>query len=243
MDHSDFLRAEDLPAFERILDRALGSPLIQEGRRGNPGSLNNEQLRTRALGARTAIAASAAAEYRAYRQLLDGSGDVAKARGVARRESGAGAATRGSALHAVAVLVPGLSATAAVVFGVIGFGFRAVDSHSHLAEVMLGAGAVAAGVAVVTVLAGLVGLLVVAAGNRSTKPDGDAEVDRAREAWQGALLERGMLPFLVGAIRPPSSDAVDIPEDGDSSGSPTSMAASSPRRPAVPPCAREPHDV
>ncbi|MFF3730357.1 hypothetical protein ACFYXM_08585 [Streptomyces sp. NPDC002476] len=220
MDHSDLLRAEDLPAFERILDRALGSPLIQEGRRRNPGSPNNEQLRTRALGARTAIAASAAAEYRAYRQLLDDSGNVANARGAVRRESGAGTAVRGSALHAVAVLVPGLSATAAAVFGVIGFGFRAVGSHSHLAEVMLGAGAVAAGVAVVTVLAGLVGLLVVAAGNRSTKPDGDAEVDRAREAWQGALLERGALPFLVDAIHPPSSGAggVEVGTGGTGTG-------------------------
>ena len=209
MDHPDFLRAEDLPAFERVLDRALDSPVIQGERRGTPGALNNEQLRTRALGARAAIAVSAAAEYRAYRRLVDGPGRSDTARDAARRESGIGATVRRGALPAAAVLVPGLSAAAAVVFGLIGFAVRAVDQGSELAEVLLGAGLAAVGVAVVTALAGLVGLLVMAAGNRSPRAGGDAEADRAREAWEGALLERGMLPFLTDSLRPAAPGPVD----------------------------------
>ncbi|MFB7914701.1 hypothetical protein [Streptomyces sp. NPDC056061] len=232
-DHSDLLRAEDLPMFERVLDRALSAPAVRERRRRTLGALNGEQLRTRALGARAAISASAAPEYRAYRQLLDASAPSGTGRNGARRESGIGATVRGSALHAVAVLVPGLSVTAAVVFGLIGFGFRAVDRHSHLAEVMLLAGAVAVGVAVVTVLAGLVGLLVAAARNRSAPGGVDPEVERACEAWQGALLERGMLPFLVEAIGPADRDAAARPDataradaaDGMAGTEPTAGAA------------------
>lgn len=214
MDQQDFLRAEDLPAYERVLDRALGSPVVQEGRRRTAGALNNEQLRTRALAARAAIVGSAASEYRAYRRLLDAPGRPGPARSAVRREPGVGATTRGSALHAVAVLVPGLSATAAVVFGLIGLVLGAVDSHSHLAEVMLVAGLVAAGVAVVTLLAGLVGLLVVAARNRSAQDGGDTEADRARGAWEAALLEHGMLPFLVDSIARGAAGAIDAEGTG-----------------------------
>ncbi|MFJ1546449.1 hypothetical protein [Streptomyces sp. NPDC088246] len=201
MDRPDHLRAEDLPAFERILDHALKSPAIQEERHRTPRALNNEQLRTRALGARTAIAASAASEYRTYRQLLAASASSGAARRRARRESDGAAANTSNTLHAVAVLVPGLSATAAVVFGLIGFAFRAVDMHSHLADVMLLAGLAAAGVAAVTVLAGLVWMLVAAARNRSTTAGTDPEVDHARGAWQEALLERGILPFLSNSLQ------------------------------------------
>ncbi|WP_335938139.1 hypothetical protein [Streptomyces sp. PTD5-9] len=218
MDQQDFLRAEDLPAYERVLDRALGSPVVQEGRRRTPGALNNEQLRTRALAARAAIAGSAASEYRAYRRLLDAPGRPGPARSAVRREPGVGATTRGSALHAVAVLVPGLSATAAVVFGLIGLVLGAVDSHSHLAEVMLVAGLVAAGVAVVTLLAGLVGLLVVAARNRSAQDGGDTEADRARGAWEAALLEHGMLPFLVDSIARGAAGVIDAEGTGSVEG-------------------------
>ncbi|MFJ5720769.1 hypothetical protein [Streptomyces sp. NPDC093149] len=202
MDRPDHLRAEDLPAFERILDQALNSPTIQEERRRAPGALNNEQLRTRALGARTAIAASAASEYRVYRQVLDVTASSDTTRRRTRRESDGAAATRSSTLHAVAVLVPGLSATAAAVFGLIGFAFRAVGMHSHLADVMLIAGLVAAGVAVATVLAGLVWLLMVATRNRSTADGTDPELTHARDAWQEALLERGILPFLSESLQP-----------------------------------------
>ncbi|MEU6017685.1 hypothetical protein ABZ826_27685 [Streptomyces sp. NPDC047515] len=202
MDRPHHLRAEDLPAFERILDQALNSPTIQEQRRRAPGALHNEQLRTRALGARTAIAASAASEYRAYRQVLDVATSSDMTRRRTRRESDDAAATRSSTLHAAAVLVPGLSATAAAVFGLIGFAFRAVGMHSHLADVMLIAGLAAAGVAVATVLAGLVWLLVVAARNRPAADGTNPEPAHARDAWEKALLEHGILPFLSESLQP-----------------------------------------
>ncbi|SCF83426.1 hypothetical protein [Streptomyces sp. Ncost-T10-10d] len=217
MDRPDHLRAEDLPSFERILDHALNSPAIQEKRRHTPRALNNEQLRTRALGARTAIAASAASEYRAYRQLLAASASSGATLRRARRESDGAAANTSSTLHAVAVLVPGLSATAAAVFGLIGFAFRAVDMHSHLADVMLSAGLAATGVAVVTVLAGLVWMLVAAARNRSAAGGMDPEVDHARDAWQEALLERGILPFLSNSLQTVSLEDVDRPDVTDTS--------------------------
>ncbi|MFF3123679.1 hypothetical protein ACFVRD_15225 [Streptomyces sp. NPDC057908] len=217
MDRPNHLQAEDLPSFERILDHALNSPAIQNERRRTPRPLNNEQLRTRALGARTAIAASAAAEYRAYRQMLAASAPSGAALRRARRESDGAAANTSNTLHAVAVLVPGLSATAAAVFGLIGFAFRAVDMHSHLADVMLLAGLAATGVAVVTVLAGLVWMLVAAARNRSTAGGTDPEVDHARDAWQEALLERGILPFLSNSLQVVSPEDADHPDMTDTS--------------------------
>ncbi|MCX4791527.1 hypothetical protein OG369_37080 [Streptomyces sp. NBC_01221] len=212
MDRPEHLRAEDLPAFERILDHALNSPAIQEERRRTPRALNNEQLRTRALGASAAIAASAASEYRAYRHLLAVSASSGAALRRARREPDGAAANTSSTLHAVAVLVPGLSATAAAIFGLIGFAFRAVDTHSHLADAMLLAGLAAAGVAAVTVLAGLVWMLVAAARNRSTVGGTDPEVDHARDAWQEVLLERGILPFLSNSLQAVSPEDVGRPD-------------------------------
>ncbi|MFF2963587.1 hypothetical protein ACFVT1_32785 [Streptomyces sp. NPDC057963] len=212
MDHPDHLRAEDLLVFERLLDHALNSTAFQEERRHTPKALNSEQLRTQALGARIAIATSAASEYRVYRQLLAASASSGMARLHTQRESDDAAVNGSGMLHAVAVLIPGLSATAAAVFGLIGFGFRAVDAHSHLADVMLLAAMTAAGVAAVTLLTGLVWLLVAATRNRSTAGDTDSDVDRANNAWQEALLERGILPFLRNSLRAARPGDLDQPD-------------------------------
>ncbi|MFI7102327.1 hypothetical protein ACIBK8_23570 [Streptomyces sp. NPDC050161] len=195
------LRAEDGPDFEQLLDRALRTPEVTDALRRCDEGVDAGQLRAQALGSQAAIAAAAAAEYRTYLALR-----TAGARPVTLpHRSGRTARATGGLLPALGVLVPGLAATAAAIFLLIGFGLRAVGMSSSLADDLVFAGVTAACIAAVATLAGLFWMLVVAARNRSV-PDGGAEQDpyaalvRAREAWHGALLERGVLPFLLGRL-------------------------------------------
>lgn len=98
-----------------------------------------------------------------------------------------------------------LAATAAAVFLLFGFGLHTVAAPSRLADELIAAGWTSAGVAVVATLTGLVWLLVAASRNRAaaearTPDETDPAVVRAHEAWQLALLERAITPFLLGRI-------------------------------------------
>ncbi|MFE5735562.1 hypothetical protein [Streptomyces celluloflavus] len=204
MHQLDRLRAEDAPEFERILDRALSSQEIKDAVRRTAGALNAEQLRTQALRARADIAAAASAEYGSYLRLrisADRSRPPQAATGTTSR-------TGGGLLPALAVLVPGLAIVAAAVFLLFGFGLRVIGAYAHLADELVFAGLTSAGVAVATTALALLWLFVTAARNRSA-PDGrtagggaaggaDRALAQAREAWQLALLERGIMPFLRG---------------------------------------------
>ncbi|QHC24007.1 hypothetical protein [Streptomyces sp. GS7] len=202
MHENDRLEAQDAPEFERTLDRALNSPEVREALQRTSRTLNSEQLRSEALGARAAITAGAAAEYREFVRLRAATTPIRPV----EPATGTGTQARsGGLLPALGVLVPGLAATAAAVFLLFGFGLRAVASPSPLADELITAGWTSAGVAGVATLTGLVWVLAAAARNRAaadarTPEDADPETARAHAAWQLALLERGIMPFLLGRL-------------------------------------------
>ncbi|MYT27695.1 MULTISPECIES: hypothetical protein [unclassified Streptomyces] len=200
MHQNDRLQAPDTAAFERTVDQALSSPEIRAALARTAGPFTAEQLRSAALRARDALAATAAAEHRELARLraaaADGTLPVPRRAGTASRSGGV--------LPALGVLVPGLAAIAATVFLVIGFGLRAVAEPSRLADELVTAGWTSAAVACIAGLAGLGWLLVAASRNRAAGAGSPAEaapeVVRAHEAWQLALLERGIMPFLLGRL-------------------------------------------
>ncbi|KPC61599.1 hypothetical protein ADL29_23540 [Streptomyces chattanoogensis] len=221
----DRLRAEDAPVFERMLDRALNSEEIRAALHGAGGTPHAEQLRTQARGAREAIVSAAAVEYRAYLQLRASTARSRPAQQSAETTARAGAGL----LPALGVLVPGLSATAAAVFLLFGCGLRAVGMGSRLADELIFAGLTAGAIAAAATLIGLVWMLVTAARNRAaadagTPGDMDSAATRAREAWQQALLERGVTPFLLGLLDdtgPAGSDGPAELADSPSGGNQT----------------------
>lgn len=208
MSGSDQLRAEDLPDFERVVRQALDRPDIADAIRSRAGAVTADQLRTRILQASDAITVEAAVEYRAYLRLRTAAArpDAAvESETVDRNRAGLG---RGLTA-ALAVLVPGLASMAAAIFVLLGYLLRLAHSHPRLADELITSGWIAAVIAVVPALAGLSWLLVAAARNRSSS-DGNGhpseeggEVARARDAWQRALLERGMVPFLQARLQQP----------------------------------------
>ncbi|TKA00601.1 hypothetical protein [Actinacidiphila oryziradicis] len=151
------------------------------------------------------IVIAAATEYDAYLRARE---TAAK-----RPPVGSTSARGGVLLPGQAVLAPVLSA----VFLLPGYALRLHGAHPTFSEALLTAGWIAAGTAAVTILAAGTSLLVTAARNR-TAPLGDGPIHddqaaaRAWEAWQQALPEHGILPFLhrqlqqeqpAGTGRPP----------------------------------------
>ncbi|MFE7312430.1 hypothetical protein ACFU7T_04865 [Streptomyces sp. NPDC057555] len=209
MHQNDRLMAQDAPAFERALDQALASADIGAALSRTNGALNTEQLRTAALGARDTLTAAAASEYRELVRLRTAASGSDTRPTVPPPSSGT-TSRSGGVLPALGVLIPSLAATAAAVFLLIGFGMRAVATSSRLAEELITAGWTAAGVAAVATLTGLVWLLVTASRNRAvaeadTLGESDPAASQAHAAWQLALLERGIMPFLLGRIEAATS--------------------------------------
>ncbi|ANP48545.1 hypothetical protein AVL59_02220 [Streptomyces griseochromogenes] len=144
--------------FERVLDQALDSRQVLDALDRAGGAFSREQLRTRALRARTAITAAVAVEYQAYlraRSAATGPGGPAEGAREAAPARGTGA-----------LVLPLLAAAKPVLR-----------------------------------------LLVTArrprcAGEDGASPDADTVADAAsaREAWELALLERGVVPFLLGRL-------------------------------------------
>ncbi|EST36659.1 hypothetical protein [Streptomyces roseochromogenus] len=197
MPTSDRLRAGSGAVFERILDQALASPEVSRALRPHGRVTTHEDLRARALEARETIIATAAIEYQDYLDL----------KGASSGTGGEGTASRsaGGILPVLAVFVPSLSAVAAAVFLLCGYGLRALDQARRIGEDLITAGLIAAVAAVGAAVADLVWLFVAAARNRSSagspEPgDTDPRVREAWEAWEEALLERGILPFLLGRL-------------------------------------------
>ncbi|MCW7946048.1 hypothetical protein AAW14_29630 [Streptomyces hygroscopicus] len=196
-------QSEVRAAFDWVLDRALDSQQVADALQGSGGSLNREQLRTRALEARTAIVAAADIEYREY---LDARARATRRGG--RPDPGdsdtADGRESGGLLPTLAVLVPTLSAVSATVFLLTGFGLRAFDDRPYVGGGLITAGLIAAAVTVGAAIGDGVWLLRAAARNRPAEDGASAapgpEVSTAWNEWQLALLERGILPFLLGRI-------------------------------------------
>ncbi|WP_416977961.1 hypothetical protein [Streptomyces sp. T028] len=227
------LHSEDRQEYERVLDEALRSAphhpeLAAVGQRLNP-----EQLRTMALNASALITAAAATEYQHYIKVREELRHPAPSTPSSPRESGSGepgsgamglATSMGDAAQAAeaagagavavaAVLTPVLAGTAAVIFLLVGYLLMAVDSDRTAAHAMLNVGWTFGAIAALAILVATVGLLLTALRNRPSLEAGaygelSDEVDRAREAWREALLERGILPFLQKALANQSTSAL-----------------------------------
>ncbi|MCI3240633.1 MULTISPECIES: hypothetical protein [Streptomyces] len=191
---------------ERTLDEAMSLGPIAEAIDRCGGAVSREGLRAKALGARTAIAASVDAEYRAYLEALamDSSlspdGEASTARGAGRWS-----------LRSPAVLFPGLPAVAGLLFLLPGCGLRVFGGRPYVGDGLITAGLLLCAVAVGALVGDLIWLSVTKARTRSMGAgDVGREVARARKAWELALMERGMVPFLLDCI-----EEADQEERGD----------------------------
>ncbi|MER5553721.1 hypothetical protein ABT001_18960 [Streptomyces sp. NPDC002793] len=188
------LEAEHRADFEQVLDRALDMPEIRAALRHRDTESDAERLRTQALAAAEAIAAEATAEYRRYLGLRTRAGDQAAHRRGADDTAGSGL------LSAIAVLTLLLSAAAAAIFLLLGYGLRLVGTQQQLGAALVGTGWITAALAALTALASAIALVVTAARHRFTpgRPPHQVtpSVAAAHQAWRQSLLERGILPFL-----------------------------------------------
>ncbi|MFJ5975126.1 hypothetical protein [Streptomyces sp. NPDC093060] len=151
--------SETAVVFERVLDQALNSQQVLDALDRAEGVADREQLRTRAVRARTAITAAATVEYQEYlraRSAAEGASGEAAARGA------------GGPLSLPAAVETGLSAAKAA--------WRWAAAKRDPAA------------------------------GPSDVPADDVPVDdvpdvtRARETWELALLERAVVPFLLGRL-------------------------------------------
>ncbi|MFJ8957361.1 hypothetical protein ACIRO1_45450 [Streptomyces sp. NPDC102381] len=115
-------------------------------------------------------------------------------------------------LTVTAVLAPVLAGCAAAIFFLVGLLLTMLKSTPALAESLVTAGWVFTALTGASVLGAVTALVLTALRNgseslrESTHDGAIEEVDRAREAWATALLERGILPFLREALADPSYD-------------------------------------
>ncbi|MFF7648760.1 hypothetical protein ACFZCY_02665 [Streptomyces sp. NPDC007983] len=226
MKSAPHLFAEDRPEFERVLDEVLRTADHRPDLKGIGQRLTAEQLRTMALSASAAITACAAAEYQDYVLARTKLREPAPPRPMAQGPEDDGehahsAGLTGAVLDAsgaglvpmLAVLAPVLAGTAAIIFLLVGYVLHVLDPAPSIAQPMITAGWFFATLTAAGILLAAVGLLITALRNGSSAIRGEAlaeqleEVDRAREAWRQALLERGVLPFLREALSNPSAPA------------------------------------
>ncbi|MEV0118976.1 hypothetical protein AB0H77_37960 [Streptomyces sp. NPDC050844] len=230
-----YLLPEDRAAFESLLDGVLRTTherpeLASVGQR-----VNTEQLRTMATNASALITSAAAAEYLHYVKVRDESRPSAPATGVAAR--GEVRDETGGGLSAVlAVLVPVLAGTAAVILLLIGYVLKMLTPEPGFADAMIGAGWFFGAVTAAGLLFAAFGLVVTALRHRSTaaglQTDREDEIARAREAWRHALLERGIVPFLREALADPHPGTDPRAWHGASPQVPPLRYAARPDRPA-----------
>lgn len=178
--------------FDDVLERALASQEVSRALHGRPVP---DDLKAAATAARERITTMAAPEYQDYLEAKEeaAEGDDPNSR------------SGGGVLPLLAVFVPSLSVVAAAVFLIAGYALGALSGTRHIGEGLITAGLVAAVVAVGAVIVDLIWLFGVAARDRATAGEegpGETapEVRRALELWEEALLERGMLPFLLGHL-------------------------------------------
>ncbi|MFE7860150.1 hypothetical protein [Streptomyces sp. NPDC057403] len=183
-------------AFERLLERALDSAQVSQALDGVSGAVERERLRALALRERAVIATVAAVEYQRYLEARDARGR--------RRSMGCPAA---GAVHGGRRLRVGLGLVALVAAVMLAFGFTmgAVLGRPYIGGGLMTAGMIT-GAAAAGALAGDLAWSLRAAAGAGRPSDGDWFVDgdlgvrRARETWELALLERGMVPFLLERI-------------------------------------------
>ncbi|MDX3755046.1 hypothetical protein ACFY1B_02080 [Streptomyces mirabilis] len=187
--------------FERILERALHSPEIMAAVERFGVADTRERLRAEALQARPSLSLTAAVEYDRYLRL----------RASGRHEGPAKAAVRvgDGSVSVSALLVPSLGVVAAGVYVLSGFDLHALDVRPHLNDGLIMVVVILAAVTAGAALGDL--LWSLATRDRPTSEDRDTEVRRAHEEWQLALLERGVMPFLLGTLDGAASCPAPLP--------------------------------
>ncbi|MGW3233578.1 hypothetical protein [Kitasatospora sp. NPDC001095] len=198
MDRPLRLPQQDRADFETELGRALAAPQVRAAlRESGEDARGVERLRRAARENAEFVLAAAAPEYERYAALR------ADADAVARVPVEVPARERASGWWGVlGVVVPIIAGTAAVIFLLLGSVLGLVEDLGVLAQALVEAGWVSAGVAAVSLLVGGLGLLGAArsrgAGAGAVEAsDGPRELPLAREAWRSALAERGLVPYLV----------------------------------------------
>jgi hypothetical protein len=181
------LRQEDRVEFERVLQCALDVTDIRSALLRDPTGRAARRLRDLVLEATEEIAAAVGDEYRDYLAALE--------------TRDAREAAEGELWPVLAVLTPLVAAAASAVLLLMGYGLRLIEAAPRFAASVITAGWVLALTAAVTVSIGLWALLRTALRRRESTSDGrksagGTDVDRARERWRQALLERGLLPYL-----------------------------------------------
>ncbi|WP_405884738.1 hypothetical protein OG747_42925 [Streptomyces sp. NBC_01384] len=195
--------------FERLLDRALHSPeIIAAMEHVGVVDTRRAELRAEALDARGSLSGTAKAEYERYLRL----------RACRRRSDGASKVSLrvgDGSVSVSALLVPSLGVVAAGVYVLSGFDLHALDVRPHLNDGLIMVVVILAAVTAGAALGDL--LWSLATRDRPASDDRDPEVRHAFEAWQLALLERGVMPFLLGrldgvaALHPPNQPSLQAP--------------------------------
>ncbi|MGV9247321.1 hypothetical protein [Streptomyces sp. NPDC003710] len=213
------------PTFERMVDRALDFPEVAAAIDAAGAGASRAELRAGALEARVRLVGVAAVEYGHYLALrtaaTHGNGSAADGDATAGDDPGHATSVdddrKKRILPVLAVLVPSLGAVATGVFLLCGFGLRAFAVRPHIDDGLVMAGVIAAAVTAGAALGDLAWIVVTGARGRSGRrrddcADRDPEVCRAREAWEDAVLERGLVPFLLQGVQAAPTDPARVLE-------------------------------
>ncbi|WP_327137879.1 hypothetical protein OG585_40305 [Streptomyces sp. NBC_01340] len=193
--------------FERILDRALDSPEIMAAMEHVGVADTRERLRAEALQARPALSRAAAVEYDQYLRLRTSGRDDGPSKDAADTEDGS--------VSVSALLAPSLGVVAAGVYVLSGFDLHALDVRPHLNDGLIMVVVILAAVTAGAALGDL--LWSLATRGRPTPEDRDPELRHAHEEWQLTLLEREVMPFLLGrldgtvSVQPPLQPPLQSP--------------------------------
>ncbi|MFI8933756.1 hypothetical protein ACIG3E_39565 [Streptomyces sp. NPDC053474] len=207
------LRPEDRADFAWVLALALDVTEIRTALARSPVAPDTARLRAGALAEADGIAAAADDEYRTYLRARAAVMPPPPP-GAPPAEASPPSRGAGALLPALGVLTPLISAVAAAVFLLCGYGLRLATPRSQAATTLVTAGWVCALVAAVSTGVGLCALLVTAVRDRARPPSAhplpvrNPAAEQARAAWHQALLDRGLLPYLRGqlTVSPPPAD-------------------------------------
>ncbi|MFG2791138.1 hypothetical protein [Streptomyces sp. NPDC048419] len=185
-----------------MLDQALRLEQISGPLDRCTAAVSREELREAALQAQCAIEGAVDAEYRAYLGLpASASGRTGSRHSAACRTAKSRAAEGQSA---ISMLLRRAAAGAGLALLLAGHWVRSLEGRPYVGDALLTAGlligAMAVGAAVGDVIWLVMEVRKSSAGGNAASGTADPEVTKAREAWEAALLERGMLPFLLGRL-------------------------------------------
>ncbi|MFF3847732.1 hypothetical protein [Streptomyces sp. NPDC002328] len=191
MSNAAGLRPEDRADFEAVLQLALCTTDIRSALRADPTGEFATRLRARALADADEIATAAQGAYDVYLTRL--------ALNTSTTRETEDASEPGSLLPALAVLTPLVSASSAAVLLVLGYVLQLAAVRGTLPGSLVTAGWILGLVAALSALVALVAVVGAAAFGRGGSAH-SARLEQARQDWQRALLERGLLPYLRRCI-------------------------------------------